>query len=181
MEFTLEDVKRHSFTLKQKKKLYTRKKSRAAFDLYQMKAQGRGETIERMVAEKLASEYEHIVSSTQTKSNHPYDIDVLLDCGRHLKVEVKSSLYVDNSKYPYFQFQNVHIDNFDYCIFVAVTPVGLRAFWASYSDLRRNTSLGEWGRDGCSDRQILGVRFRFKDDWSGPYPTWLRHMEDFPF
>ena len=156
MEFTLEDVKRHSFTLKQKKKLYTRKKSRAAFDLYQMKSQGRGETIERMVAEKLASEYEH-------------------------KVEVKSSLYVDNSKYPYFQFQNVHIENFDYCIFVAVTPVGLRAFWASYSDLRRNTSLGEWGRDGCSDRQILGVRFRFKDDWSGPYPTWLRHMEDFPF
>ncbi len=183
MNFTIEDVKRHSISLKQKKDLYTRKKNRAAFDLYKMKAHGRGTTIEKIVAEKLGEDYEHIVNSTQTPKQHPYDIDVTLDCGKQIRVEVKSALYqITNSKYRYksFSFQNIHIKNFDYIIFVAVTPIGLRAFWSERTQLYNNTTLGEENWQGLENKQYI---VRFKDDWSGPNkePYWLRDMEDFPF
>lgn len=182
MEFTVEDVKRHSISLKQNKELYSRKKNRAAFDLYKMKAFTRGETIERMVTEKLGSEYEHIVSSIQTPKQHPHDIDVKLDCGREIRVEVKSALYKIATKYKYkqFQFQNIHISHFDYIIFVAVTPVGLRAFWSERRQLYVNTTLGQENWQGMENKVY---NIRFQDDWSGPCEKayWLRNMEDFPF
>lgn len=181
MEFTVEDIKRHSFGLRNKKPLYTRKKSRVAFDLATMTAGNRGETIERMITEKLAEDYEHIVSSTQTKSTHPYDIDVTLDCGRKIRVEVKSAVYGFGKCDHRFRFQNIHRENFDYCIFVAVTPVGLRAFWASERDLYYNTNLGEYCERGYAEGRNLVTSVLFCDDWSGPKPTWYHHMEDFPF
>lgn len=183
MEFTTEDVKRHSVQMPRAKKLYKPSKDRAAYELCKMKPFQRGEIIERMVTEKIGEDYEHVVSSTQTSNTHPYDIDVTLDCGRKIRVEVKSALYqISSNKYAYkqFKFQNIHVKHFDYIVFVAVTPNGLRAFWSESRRLWNNTTLGEENWQGM-ENTVYNVRF--KDDWSGPFkdPCWLRDMEDFPF
>lgn len=136
---------------------YAPNKSEVSYELSAMSAKDRGEILEIMIADYLN---ENGVES-EIHPHLDYDIDTYIQ-GRHIKVEVKSSMKAKkDSKY---QFQGIKPEKFDLLILVFVDPdFGPQVKTVSKREVNEFTKIYK--------RYEKGYTMAFDADYNGPVRT----------
>ena len=150
---------------------YTAKKNAVSFELSLYDRKDRGEIVEHIISRKLDKLG---IKNTVTENNAPHDIEFSGEKKkRSLRIEVKSALINQSSRYTY---QNIKPNNFDYIFFAQVDPTkGLLIRWTT-----RRRIMNGVKRSGIK-RHANGYSISMKIAEANKYGIELFRLDEFPW
>lgn len=161
--FTMSDLEQVGYIRRTRTNgVYSPRKNQMTYELSKMPSERRATYLEKMVCAKLNS---HGIRAAHVGSGgNSHDITVYTE-KYNWNIEVKSALYNTNKvggyRYSSYKFSNIKPENFDYIIFMFVTPTGIVAKFADDMDV---TDWAKSGRYVYETNKGYSIRFRNVDD-----------------